>query len=84
MLRVIVSVRLDSEKCGRDLEVPAEIGARQLAATVAKALSWSDDPLVHYSVRAEPAGRELGDDESLASAGLWDGTHLVFREDREV
>jgi len=82
MQRVIVTVKRQNEARVRDLEVPAEVEARQLSRMIAQALRWESDPAgqpVEYEIMAEPPGRELRPRESLAEAGAWDGAWLVFR-----
>ena len=80
MLRVIVSVRREGERRERDLEVPAEIEAQRLAMLIAHALRW---PEVPYTIYAKIPRRrkvlEIKPFESLADAGAWDGTRLLFR-----
>ncbi len=85
MLRVIVDVRCEGEKQGRDLEVPAEIAAEQLAESLAQALQLETSRSgirLRYLIRAHPQGRALRDGESLADAGIWDGACLVLMPTR--
>ena len=82
MKRVIVTVKRSEETTYRDLEVPAEVKVGQLCELIAKALQWendSDGQSVGYEIRAEPLGRRLHSDESLADAGVWDGAWLIFQ-----
>jgi hypothetical protein len=82
MQRVIVTVKRRGEARVRDLEVPAEVGAERLSKIVAEALRWESDPAgqpVEYAIMAEPPGRLLTSQESLAQAGAWDGAWLVFQ-----
>ncbi len=82
MHRVIVTVEREGEARGRDLEVPAEVEAQRLAAMIADALGWDQGTTgwsISYEILAEPPGRALAPDESLADAGAWDGARLVFR-----
>ena len=82
MQRVIVTVKRQNEARVRDLEVPAEVEAEQLSKMIAQALRWESDPAgqpVEYEIEAEPPGRALAPQESLAEAGAWDGAWLVFR-----
>lgn len=81
MERVIVSVQREDDGEVRDLEVPAEVEAERLAALIARALSWSTDSAgqpVRYEIEARPLGRGLKPGESLADAGVWDGSLLVL------
>jgi len=82
MQRVIVTVKRQNKARVRDLEVPAEVEAERLSKMIAQALRWESDPAgqpVEYEIRAEPPGRVLASQESLAEAGAWDGAWLVFR-----
>lgn len=82
MQRVIVTVKRQDEARVRDLEVPAEVEAGRLAEMIACALRWESDPAgqpIQYEIMAEPPGRILGAQESLAEAGAWDGAWLVLQ-----
>jgi hypothetical protein len=82
MQRVIVTVKLQGETGVRDLEVPAEVEAGRLAEMIAQALRWESDRAgqpIQYEIMAEPPGRVLDSQESLAEAGAWDGAWLVFQ-----
>jgi hypothetical protein len=74
--RAIVSVRLDGSTNEWDVEVPPDIPATRLARGIADALGWEPLP---YVVFAEPPGRALADDETLANVGAWDGALLTLR-----
>lgn len=81
MERVIVTVKRQGEARERDLEIPSDVPSRQLAAVIFQALHWDEDATgqpVHYVIKAEPQGRTLRGDESLADVGVWDGARLVF------
>jgi hypothetical protein len=84
MQRVVVTVKKKDEARVRDLEVPADMDAVRLAQQIARALGWSSDragqPLT-YQIEAHPLGRMLQPGESLASAGVWDGSWLVLHPD---
>jgi hypothetical protein len=82
MQRVIVTVKRQGEAQVRDLEVPAEIDSESLSKMIAEALRWESDPSgqpIEYEIMAEPPGRVLAPQESLAEAGAWDGAWLVFQ-----
>jgi len=82
MQRVIVTVKRQREARVRDLEVPAEVKAGRLAEMIARAMRWESDPAgqpIRYEIMAEPPGRILNPQESLAEAGAWDGAWLVFQ-----
>ncbi len=81
MERVIVTVRRKDEPRERDLEVPAEIESNRLAELIARALRWDSDAAgqpVDYRIEVYPLGRFLRPDESLKSAGVWDGARLTL------
>ncbi len=81
MQRVIVTVKRKDELQVRDLEVPAELEAASLAELIARVLRWDKDhaaPARGYLVDVRPLGRTLQPQESLAAAGVWDGSWLVF------
>lgn len=81
MHRVLVTVELGEGGSSRDLEVPADLPAARLVAAIAAALApprEGEDPGV-YRLEVAASGRELAPGETLAGAGLWDGTRLVLR-----
>ncbi len=80
MERVIVTVKRGDEAQTRDLEVPAEVESGRLAELIAHALRWDSDAAgrAGYQIEAHPPGRFLRSDESLMSAGVWDGAWLVL------
>jgi len=81
MLRVIVSVKQTSEERGRDLEVPAEVGAGQLAVMIGRALEADGSESggsLGYQIEVSSLGRVLAPDESLRDAGVWNGSELVL------
>ncbi len=81
MQRVIVTVRRADETRLRDLELPADIDAGQLANIVAEALRWQSNPQgakASYTIEAHPLGRTMQPNETLAGASVWDGSWLVF------
>jgi hypothetical protein len=81
MQRVIVTVKRKDEARVRDVEVPANVEMLRLADLIARAMRWESDPAgqpVYYNIEAHPLGRLLEPDESLGSAGVWDGSWLVL------
>ena len=87
MERAIVTVERRDEALGRDLEVPTGIEAGQLARLVARALYWEADSAgqpIEYEIWAEPPGRLLQSDESLADVGAWEGARLVLQRVGDV
>lgn len=75
MESVIVTVKRQGEAQVRDLEVPLDITAGELAQQMAAAFGWSSD----YQVYAAPPERVLPPQETLLQAGVWDGAWLVFQ-----
>lgn len=79
MERAIINIRHRGDKHSWDLEVPAEIPAAQLALSIAIALGWTESTNdVQYRIKIEPGNRFLQADESLADAGVWDGSTIVL------
>jgi hypothetical protein len=80
MLRVIVYVCLAGSSAGKDLEVPAEIPATELARLLADALGYAQTGtnVLHYNIYAEPLGRLLQPEERLIDASVWDGSTLLL------
>ena len=76
-----MSVRLDNESELHDLEVPADIPSGQLGTLIAEALGWTQSS---YGVETAPTGQVIAQDESLAAAGVWDGSVLVLHSDRNA
>ena len=81
MQRVIVTVKRKNEVRVRDLEVPSDMQVSRLAEMIARALRWDTDlsgKVIQYQIEAQPLGRILQPSESLESAGVLDGSWLVF------
>ncbi len=88
MERVLVSVKRGDEAGSRDIELPAEVESERLAEMIAAALGWAaggPSSSGRYEIEARPAadtqgqGRVLQPQETLASAGIWDGSWLILR-----
>jgi hypothetical protein len=85
MQRVIVTVKRQNEARVRDLEVPAEMPAKELAQTIARVLNWDINlpgAIPQYQIEAHISGKPgkvLQPDETLAGAGVWDGAWLVLQ-----
>lgn len=82
MRRVIVSVGCPEAGIGRDLEIPVDVPARALAELLARSFglaSGAGARVSGYVMEAYPPGRVLRPDETLASAGVWDGSWLFLR-----
>lgn len=81
MDHVLVTVKRVNEARVRDIMLPSDMPIGQLAALLAEKLEWNrdaNDQPVSYMVEADPPGRYLRQDETLAQAGAWDGSWLVF------
>jgi len=81
MERVIVTVKRDGDQDANDLEVPTGLPIRQLASIISRSLGWAFDAQgrpIHFDIGAQPPGRILKDDETLAQVGAWDGSWLIF------
>jgi len=79
--RAIVTVKLEGEDREFDLEVPAELPSRELADLITYNLRPGRGVGEEFSIRCakpEVLRGELEPGQSLAAAGLWDGTYLVI------
>lgn len=75
MERVIVTVRHAGDGQSVDMELPANLSVEALQSEIMFTLGWSGD----LEVYANPPGRVLEPNETLAEAGVWDGTFLIFQ-----
>jgi hypothetical protein len=83
MDRVIVTIKREGDSQSRDLEVPTNMPVRQMASIISRALGWEMDAQgrqVQFQVGAQPPGRILQDEETLADVQAWDGAWLIFYE----
>ena len=81
MNRVIVTIRLEGSQQAHDLELPADVGASQLCDFLTTAVKWGIDATIGdlgLEIDGEPP-RRLSDKETLADAGVWDGSQLLLR-----
>ena len=81
MDRVIVTVKRQGEDRAKELEVPSDVAAGQLAGLVARALRWdtgASGRQIDYKIKANPPGRVLHDEETLSQASALDGSWLIF------
>jgi hypothetical protein len=79
MLRVCVTVSNERTAPAFDVELPAEIPILQLDRLVSHGLGWDVDALgqpLRHSIFADPPGRVLASQETLAAAKVWDGSAL--------
>lgn len=78
MDRVIVTVRCQDSRQLYDIEMPANIPANKLAVKIKELVESVDinftDSEYDYKINVEGLGRDLENDESLAEAGVWDGS----------
>jgi hypothetical protein len=74
MTRIIVHARQAEDARGHDLEIPAEMPISELERIIPDVLNWPPCRGIHV----EGTGQVLGANETLASAGVWDGASLVF------
>ncbi len=83
MERVIIQVQVDSTGSKKDLEVPAEVPAIELASLLAQALSREQgaNEFVHsFYIKAQPGGRILAADQTLVQANIWDGATIILKQ----
>jgi hypothetical protein len=83
MSRVIVTVQRAGDPRTRELEVSASVAGPRLAELVSRALGWDQDPSgdrAVFQIEVLPLGRRLVGEESLAGAGAWDGSWLIFHQ----
>ncbi len=80
MLRIIINVRQTDQNTDYDLEVPAETPIAELSQYIALALGWQDsiDKDKIYSVYSIHPKHVIPPEKSLAEAGIWDGSTLIF------
>ncbi|HWI61527.1 MAG TPA: EsaB/YukD family protein [Symbiobacteriaceae bacterium] len=79
--KVVVSISRADEGQVYDVELPVDVPLGSLAAVAAMALGWSEDEqgrTVAFEVKVHQDGRTLSAHDSLAQAGVWDGSWLVF------
>lgn len=84
MNSIIVTVTNVNKTFMLDLELPLDVAADQLAADVVEALTGYDERL---ALRAETAslfcnrlGRRLTAQDTLESAGVWNGDYITMIE----
>lgn len=82
MLRVIVHIQSNHSSHSADLEIPAEVPAEELSQLIARAMEWTQDSnerTLRHSIFADPPGRILNIQETLADAEVWDGSSLTLQ-----
>ncbi|MCX7749941.1 MAG: EsaB/YukD family protein [Clostridia bacterium] len=81
MNRVIVTVEIPDSSTTYDMELPNDIPSGELAQMIAKSLHLEDNTSVRgtfFKIQADPPGRVLGEEETLAEAGVWDGSFITL------
>lgn len=79
MSGAIVTVTVQQVGLSLDLELPVDLEAAQLGLLLAQALLTAGAAQVGVTrLEAHPPGRFLRPDETLAEAGVWDGSWLVL------
>ena len=76
MRRAIVTAKLTGAEFGLDLDVPVDVEVSRLVPVLAGALSGAEGQ--PYRLEAQPLGRALQPEETLAGAGVWDGAWLLL------
>ena len=76
MSAVIVSIKQVGEVEGRDVEIPSDMPMRDLTTLLAHTYGWPTHG-VEYCVEEIRSRRKLAASETLAQAGLWDGSDLL-------
>lgn len=78
MERLIVSISRRGEG-ELDLEVPADLPVGDLIQELTLALGWDQRGQIY----ADPPGRVLAPNETLAQAGVWEGARLLFQSQED-
>lgn len=71
---VIVTIKSQEEKQLMDIEIPFDITAEELAASLANYMQLKEIK----GLWAEPLHRELLKKETLKEAGVWEGSYLIL------
>ena len=71
---VIVTIKSQEEKQLMDIEIPFDITAEELAASLTNYMQLKEIK----SLWAEPLHRELLKKETLKEAGVWEGSYLIL------
>jgi hypothetical protein len=77
----MVTVKRVNQAQVHSVELPVDLPCEDLAAIMSSDFGWDSDDAgrpVSYDIEAHPPGRMLEPTETLASAGIVDGTWLVF------
>ena len=81
MERIIATVKRADVPDTADIDLPADVESAQLADIIVSALGWNraSSSATGYRLEANPPGRTLRPDETLAEAGAWDGSVITVR-----
>jgi uncharacterized ubiquitin-like protein YukD len=78
---VIVTVKYKDSEQSYDMELPADVPAKDLSNLIGQALrdnKYSTAKISGYQIYADPPGRLLKEFETLNDAGAWDGAILTL------
>ena len=84
MENIIVTATNISRTFLYDLELPTDVTGDKLKADVVEALNGQDNRLMLNAdstvLFCNRIGRQLGNDETLKSAGVWNGDYITLME----
>jgi len=84
MSRVIIQVETEDRSRVKDIDVPTDVIGKELASHLAQAIDWFE-PGFRYTLAVKlPPQKTVRPEQSLAEAGLWDGTHLILRRKADI
>ncbi|KNY27495.1 EsaB/YukD family protein [Pseudobacteroides cellulosolvens] len=81
MNSVIVTVKIKEKEYPFDLELPADIPAKELSNIINQSLNIDKNitsRFTGYQIYADPPGRIMKDTETLNDVGAWDGAILTL------
>lgn len=81
MTNVIVTIKIKDKEYPFDLEVPADVPAKELSNIINQSLNIDKNITSRFSgyqIYADPPGRILKETETLNDVGAWDGTVLTL------
>lgn len=87
MARIMVSVLFEQTGEMKDFEIPVQMKAADFGVKVAEVFNKSaiaDDVHYWYQVQAVSLGKNLQPDETLVSAGIWDGEILLVSKRKKM
>ena len=77
MRKIIVTIKREGERKGRDLELPNDAPLGQLLPEIIEMLGWPKAQGKAYRLRVQEATRDLSPHETLQAAGVETGDILV-------